>query len=67
MKEAKPQATLDVSELELEGVYFNAKDNLVQIKKIDTIKKELCIFNISEQTTYYSIPFHRHNIVKKVR
>ena len=66
MKETKEQETLPISDLVVEGVYFNTKNNLVQIKKIDTIKKEINVFNLSEQCNLYYIPFHRHNLVKRV-
>ena len=67
MKETKTQLTLPISDLVIEGVYFNTHNNLVKVKKIDYEKKELHLFNISEQTNFYTIRFDRHNLVKRIR
>jgi len=67
MKETKTPTTIPASELVLNGVYFNTQNNLVQVKKIDETKKELHLFNISEQTNYYTVRFDRHTLVKRIR
>ena len=67
MKETKTIPTLAVSELVEEAVYFSTKDHLIQVKKIDIEKKELHLFNISEQTNFYKIRFDRHPLVRRVR
>jgi hypothetical protein len=58
---------IPAAELLKEGVYFSAKNELMQIKSIDEDKKEMNIFNISEQTMHYFVKFDRHNLVKRVR
>ena len=58
--------TLPISELEIGGVYFTTKNELVKIKKIDHELKELHTLNIGEQYTMF-MPFDRHIISRKVR
>jgi len=58
---------LDVSELAVDGVYFDAGEQLVQIKEIDHEKKELHLFNITEQYNFYAVKFERHGLVRRVR
>jgi hypothetical protein len=67
MKETKTQIILPVSDLVVDGVYFTIKEDLVQIKKIDLKKKEINLFNISEQVHYYNIKFERHTLVRRIR
>jgi hypothetical protein len=67
MKETKTESIIPVSELVLEGVYFTDKDELVQVKKIDQKKKEINLFNISQQYNLYSVKFERHNLTKRIR
>jgi hypothetical protein len=63
----EPQFTIiDASKLVIDGVYFNSDNELVQIKDIDTKKKEIFINNISEQFTMH-VKFDRHNLVKRIR
>jgi len=64
MKETLP--IIPVEELEINGVYRNFKRDLVQVKRIDTIKRELYLFNISEQCNML-IRFERHTLNTKVR
>jgi hypothetical protein len=67
MKETIKLPTIPVSELVLDGVYFNTANNLIRVDKIDTEKKTLNLFNISEQTHLYFIKFDRHTLAKRVR
>jgi hypothetical protein len=67
MKESPKVPTLPITDLVEQGVYFNIAKNLVRIDKIDNDKKEVNLFNISEQTHLYFIPFDRHGLVKRVR
>lgn len=67
MKETKAPTTIPVSDLIIEGVYFNTQNQLVKVQKIDNEKKELHLFNISEQTNYYTVRFDRHTLVKRIR
>jgi len=67
MKETVKVTTLDAKTLVKDGVYFSTTNHLIQIKSIDAEKKELNMFNISEQIHLYFIPFDRHNLVRKVR
>jgi len=67
MKETNAPTTLPISELIVNGVYFDVNNNLIQIKKIDKNNKQIHFFNISEQTNYYFIKFSRCNLVKRIR
>lgn len=67
MKETIKASTIPAEELVLNGVYFNTAKNLIRIDKIDTEKKTLNMFNISEQTHLYFIKFDRHTLAKRVR
>jgi hypothetical protein len=57
---------IDVAKLVVDGVYFTADHQLVQIKGIDPKKKEIFINNISERYTMH-VRFDRHNLVVKIR
>ena len=67
MKETAKAVTIDAKDLVKEGVYFSTTNHLVQVKDINTEKKELHLLNISEQIHLYFIPFNRHTLAKRVR
>ena len=58
---------IPVSELVINGVYFNAEHHLMQIKKIDETKNILHLFDISEKTNYYAVKFDKHTLIKQIR
>jgi len=64
-KEVTP-VCIDPSDLVVDGVYFNVYNELVQIKNIDKVKKEMVIFNISERYTMY-VKFEKHNLIRQIR
>jgi len=66
MKETSTQSTITASDIVDGAVYFNSKNELVQVKKIDNEKKVVHFFNISEQYTVY-LRFERINLIKRVR
>jgi hypothetical protein len=57
---------LKTSELEVNGVYFTAKHDLVQVKSINEAENKLHILNLSENCNIY-LALNRHTIVKRVR
>lgn len=57
---------LDIETLEKGKTYFSNENHLVQVQQIWPEKKELYLFNISEQY-HQLVEFHRHNLVKLVR
>lgn len=57
---------LEQSELEVNGVYFSKENELIKIEKIDKVRNELSILNISAQ--YHQVmKINKHDLVKRVR
>ena len=67
MKETVKIPTIAATKLVKDGVYFSTANQLIQIKDINFEKKELHLFNISEQMHLYFIKFDRHNLARRVR
>ena len=57
---------LKAEELTKGTTYFSNESHLVKIKEIWPEKKEMWIYNMSEQY-HQLVPFNRHNLVKVVR
>lgn len=57
---------VETENLILNGVYFNRNSEIIQIKNINNIKKELVLLNISGNYTHY-VKFNMHDLVKRIR
>ena len=49
MKETKEIASISLSELVKDGMYFDSNNQLIKILNLDIEKKEIDIFNLTEQ------------------
>ena len=65
MKDTKV-VTLPLTDLVKDGVYLTHTKDLVQIKNIDETKRELHLFNMTEQCNVWT-SLDKHYIVRKVR
>jgi hypothetical protein len=61
----KPTA-IPISDLIVDGVYWNAKTELCKVMNVDNEKKQVKILNLSEQMTVY-LDFKRCILVKRIR
>ena len=58
--------TIAVEDLVKDGVYLTHTKDLVQVKDINKQRKQLHLFNITEQCNMYP-EFTKHTIVERVR
>lgn len=61
---AKP--IIPISDLIIDAVYWNAKDELCKIMGVDNEKRQVKVLNLSEQMTVY-LDFKRCIMSKRVR
>ena len=66
MKETKTQPIIAIADLKVDGVYFDAKNELCQIKDIDNSKKQVKLLKMSQQMTIY-LDFKRCFLVRRIR
>jgi hypothetical protein len=62
--EVKP--IIPISDLQVDGVYWNAKDEICKIMGIDNEKHQVKVLNMSEQMTVY-LDFKRCIMSKRIR